>query len=85
MFRYDHSPGWFAMSAGTTFLRAEITAFGVLLLRVLSRPGGSATSAGAPPTGSASADGQLLAERFARGDIDEDAYSHRLGVLRRRR
>lgn len=58
-----------------------ITAF-VLLLRAFDRPQptGPHRAPWAPPT-QASPE-QLLAERFARGEIDEEEYRRRLQVLR---
>lgn len=38
-----------------------------------------------PPAGSASDPERILAERFARGEIDADEYHHRLTILRRSR
>jgi len=92
MFWYDRDPsgwGWFAMSGGMILFWALIITFGVLLFRAVSRPSGTHPSAGAPPgaappTGAAGGAEQLLAERFARGEIDEDEYQRRLAVLRGR-
>lgn len=82
MFWYDHDPsgwGWFTMSVGMILFWAVIITFGVLLFRALSRPGGMKTALGpVPPRPTAE---QLLAERFARGEIDEDEYHRRLTVL----
>ncbi|MER6032984.1 MULTISPECIES: SHOCT domain-containing protein [unclassified Streptomyces] len=82
MFWYDHSAGWgwFAMSVGMLLFWALIIALGVLLYRALARPGGNGAPTGPRPTGSAAE--HLLAERFARGEIDEEEYRHRLAVLR---
>ncbi|MFE2264517.1 SHOCT domain-containing protein [Streptomyces griseosporeus] len=83
MFWYDHDPGgwgWFTMSVGMILFWGVLITFGVLLWRALSRPDGSgAMSAPAPrrPTPE-----QLLAERFARGELDENAYRRGLTVLR---
>jgi putative membrane protein len=85
MFWYgDHMSGWgwFGASFGMlVFWGLIITAF-VLLLRALGRPEqpGSRSATRAPGT-PASAE-QLLAERFARGEIDEEEYRRRLQVLR---
>jgi putative membrane protein len=96
MFWYGHDPGgwgWFAMSAGMILFWAVLITVGVLVFRALSRPGGGPPpSYGTPPAydaparrprhGPPPAPEQLLAERFARGEIDEDEYRRRLGVLR---
>ncbi|WP_391858880.1 SHOCT domain-containing protein [Streptomyces rhizosphaerihabitans] len=58
---------------------ALIITFGVLLFRALARPERTETPrTGAPSSGAE----QLLAERFACGEIDEDEYHRRLAVLR---
>ncbi|KOV53599.1 hypothetical protein ADL00_34030 [Streptomyces sp. AS58] len=82
MFWYDHDVGgwgWFAMSVGMIFFWAVIIALGVLLYRALARPGGSDDRADARPLEPIPE--QILAERFARGEIDEDEYHRRLTVL----
>ncbi|MFE9773372.1 SHOCT domain-containing protein [Streptomyces sp. NPDC005931] len=79
MFWYDHDVsgwGWFAMSAGMILFWALIITFAVLLFRALSRPGEPPHT---PVTPSAE---DILRERLARGDIDEDDYRRRLNVLR---
>ncbi|MCX3062185.1 SHOCT domain-containing protein [Streptomyces beihaiensis] len=96
MFWYDHGHdvsgwGWFAMSFGMVLFWAVIIAVGVLLFRALARTGGGAAAGppppsvpppSTPPSASMSRPEQLLAERFARGEIDEDEYKRRLAVLR---
>ncbi|WP_328690313.1 SHOCT domain-containing protein [Streptomyces phaeochromogenes] len=75
--------GWFGMSLGmVVFWGLLITAF-VLLFRALNRPP-EHTGASAPPPAppASSTPEQLLAERFARGEIDEEEYQRRLEVLR---
>ncbi len=84
MFWYGHHMsgwGWFGASFGMiVFWGLGIAAF-VLFLRALDRSQPSGPRAPwAPPT-SASPE-QLLAERFARGEIDEEEYRRRLQVLR---
>lgn len=69
--------GWFAMSLGTPLPWALLIVAGVLLVRALGR----ATGAPHPPDGRSPAE-LPSAERFARGDIDEDDYRRRLAVLR---
>ncbi|MFD4606320.1 SHOCT domain-containing protein [Streptomyces sp. NPDC058464] len=85
MFWYDHDVsgwGWFTMSVGMILFWALIVFFGVLLYRALARPGGTGTTAGTLPHEPTPE--QLLAERFARGEIGEDEYHRRLTVLRGR-
>jgi putative membrane protein len=82
MFWYVHDVGgwgWVAMSAGMILFWAVIIALGVLLYRALARPGGSSDRADNPPLEPTPE--QILAERFARGDIDEDEYHRRLTAL----
>ncbi|MEV8550210.1 SHOCT domain-containing protein [Streptomyces glaucescens] len=83
MFWYDHNLsgwGWFAMSASMILFWVLIITLGVLLFRALARAGNTETA-----TGTREADPEkLLAERFARGEIDEDEYDRRLTVLRGR-
>ncbi|MFF9819768.1 SHOCT domain-containing protein [Streptomyces sp. NPDC014006] len=83
MFWYGHDPsgwGWFGMSVGMILFWAALIAFGVLLFRALSRSfDARATPSDSPPR---PAPEQLLAERFARGEIDEEEYHRRLTVLR---
>ncbi|MGW3099192.1 SHOCT domain-containing protein [Streptomyces sp. NPDC001102] len=84
MFWYDHHVsgwGWFTMSVGMILFWAVFIALGVLLFRALARPDDSTTSTGTPRGPGRSTAEQLLAERFARGEIDEDEYRHRLDVL----
>ncbi|GAB2922430.1 SHOCT domain-containing protein [Streptomyces heilongjiangensis] len=86
MFWYGHDLsgwGWFVMSTGMILFWAALIAFGVMLFRYLSGPSrtdGTGTSTGGPRPGHSPE--ELLAERFARGDIDEDEYRRRLTVLR---
>ena len=68
--------GWFAMSLGTLLFWGLLIAIGVLLFRTLNRGSGQVHTSGRPQPE------QLLAERFARGEIDEDEYRRRLAVLR---
>ncbi len=83
MFWYGHDPGgwgWFAMSVGMVVFWALLIAVAVLLFRALSQPSGSKAPNGPEQPGAAAE--QLLAERFARGQIEEDEYLRRLTVLR---
>ncbi|WP_435056790.1 SHOCT domain-containing protein [Streptomyces capoamus] len=83
MFWYGHGLGgwgWFVMSAGVILFWALIIALGVVLYRFLAGPreGGDRAGERQPVTSPE----QLLAARFARGEIDEDEYRRRLAVLR---
>ncbi|MFF7451557.1 MULTISPECIES: SHOCT domain-containing protein [unclassified Streptomyces] len=64
---------WFAMSAGTILLSALLITVAVLLFHTLNR---------APEPPHRESAERLLAERFARGEIDEEEYGHRMSVLR---
>lgn len=71
---WDGPPGWFGVLGGILWLLfwAAVIIVGIVLLRryVRSRPkvGDSAVA--------------VLGERYARGEINEDEYRQRLGVLR---
>ncbi|MHC3473246.1 SHOCT domain-containing protein [Streptomyces sp. 7R007] len=83
MFWNDHDVsgwGWFAMSAGMILFWAAIITIGVLLFRILTRPDGTPAVPRPAPRPE-----DLLAERFARGEIDEDEYHHRMAALRAER
>ncbi|MBL3664632.1 SHOCT domain-containing protein [Streptomyces sp. M2CJ-2] len=74
MFWYDHGVsgwGWFAMSAGMILFWALIITVAVLLFRALNRP----TQHTRTPAE------DILRERLARGEIDEDEYRRRLNAL----
>ena len=78
MFWYDHDVsgwGWFAMSAGMILFWALIITVAVLLFRALNRPHENTHSPAMP-----SAE-DILRERLARGEIDEDEYRRRLNTL----
>lgn len=78
MFWHGHGVsgwGWFAMSVGMILFWALIITATVLLFRALDRPQERFRTPAAP-----SAE-RLLAERFARGEIDEEEYRSRLAVL----
>jgi putative membrane protein len=66
--------GFGLMTAGNLLVWALIVVGVVALLRHLNRSG----PAGPRPTAE-----ELLAERFARGDVTEQEYRDRLDVLRR--
>ncbi|MGW6913329.1 SHOCT domain-containing protein [Kitasatospora sp. NPDC054939] len=74
--------GWFGMGIGLLLFTALLILGGVLLLRVVDRSTGRPAPP-APPgvVGHLSAE-QLLADRFARGEIDDREYRERLATLR---
>ncbi|MBC7269365.1 MAG: SHOCT domain-containing protein [Streptomyces sp.] len=68
--------GWFGMSVGmVAFWSLVITAV-VLGFRAVSRPYEHSRTPAAPTPE------QILAERFARGEIDDEEYRRRLSALR---
>ena len=69
--------GWTAMTIGSVLVLVLLGAIVVLLVRLGSR------SADRPPERRSPE--QLLGERFARGEIDEEEYRRRLDVLAGRR
>ncbi|MFD6033472.1 SHOCT domain-containing protein [Streptomyces griseoincarnatus] len=69
--------GWFAMSLGTVLVWAVLIVAGVLIVRAFGRASGPPAPADDRPAAE-----QVLAERFARGEIDEDEYRRRAAVLR---
>ncbi|WP_406481015.1 SHOCT domain-containing protein [Streptomyces sp. NBC_01615] len=69
--------GWFAMSLSSIVFWALLVAIAVLLFRTVNR-GHTGTN---PPPPEVTPE-RLLAERFARGEIDEDEYWRRMAVLR---
>lgn len=68
--------GWAAMTISMLLFWAVLVLGAVLLYRAVSRPsdGGRAEPLRVTPE-------QLLAERFARGEIDEEEYQRRLAAL----
>ena len=76
MFWTDHDPtgwGWAAMSMGMVVFGGLLIALAVVLVRGLNRPSDGLESRPSPE--------RLLAERFARGEIDEEEYRRRLAML----
>jgi putative membrane protein len=69
----DHMNGgwWWVMEIGWLIFLAVVVVLGVLLVRHLTSR---------PARGSSAED--ILAERFARGEIDEDEYRQRRSALR---
>ncbi|MFH0241476.1 SHOCT domain-containing protein [Streptomyces sp. HK10] len=73
--------GWFAMSAGMILFWVLVITAAVLLFRALDRPRERPRAHEGPRTPEGSSAERLLAERFARGEIDEEEYRGRLAVL----
>lgn len=77
MYWSDYDPsgwGWVVMTVGMFVFWGLLITLAVVLVRGLNRPSGQGH--GLRPTPE-----QLLAERFARGEIDEDEYRRRLATL----
>ncbi|MEU3467349.1 SHOCT domain-containing protein [Streptomyces sp. NPDC006687] len=70
------------MSLTTLIVWSLIVAATVLVVRALSRDGADGRTAPAPDPASDKGAERLLAERFARGEIDDEEYGRRLAVLR---
>ncbi len=84
MWGYDHDMsgwGYAAMGIGMVLFWALIIVGIIALVRVVRQPS-SAAPPSAPTAPSAPSPEQVLAARFARGEIDEAEYQHRLAVLR---
>ncbi|MCU1668418.1 MAG: hypothetical protein JWP40_1345 [Blastococcus sp.] len=78
MFWPDHDLtgwGWAPMVISMALFWALLIGGGVLLIRTLNRPSGG------PAPGARPSPQQLLAERFARGEIDDEEYRRRLATL----
>lgn len=79
MFWYDHDVsgwGWVGMTIGMVLFWGLVITAIVLLVRGVVR---NEQPTAAPPPANPE---QLLAERFARGEIDEQEYRNRLATLR---
>ncbi|NMH97766.1 SHOCT domain-containing protein [Pseudonocardia acidicola] len=72
--------GWTLMTISTVVFWALVIAGIVALVRFSAR-GGQARSAPSVPSVPRPTPEQMLAERFARGEIDEPEYRQRLDVL----
>ncbi|MDK9495987.1 SHOCT domain-containing protein [Streptomyces katrae] len=70
------------MSLTTLIVWTLIVAAAVLVVRALRRDGADGHTAAAPYSASDKGPERLLAERFARGEIDDEEYSRRIAVLR---
>ncbi|MET8567590.1 SHOCT domain-containing protein [Streptomyces sp. NPDC004783] len=78
-FWYTHDMGgwgWFGMSVGMVLFWALIVTVLVLVVRSVDHPR-ERTRTPAAPTPE-----QILGERYARGEIDEEEYRRRLSTLR---
>ena len=69
--------GYLLMTVSTVVFWGALIAGGISVYRSLNRTPANHGSAGNRPTPV-----QLLAERFARGEIDEEEYRQRLETLR---
>ncbi len=78
MFWHDRMSGWgYGLMAFSSLLFWALVITGiVLLVRYLGR------TTGQPPGGDRRSAERILAERFARGEIDEEEYRRRLETLR---
>jgi putative membrane protein len=81
-FHHEHGGGWDAahwIGASLMFLIlvAILVALGIFLFRTLRNTSTQATSV--PPANRAS---EILAERFARGEIDAEEFTRRRELLR---
>ncbi|BDM69359.1 hypothetical protein HEK616_28460 [Streptomyces nigrescens] len=72
--------GWLAMSVSMILFFALLILIVVLIVRALSRSGPLHNGHPAPRGGPSPE--QILAERYARGEIDEEEYHRRLATLR---
>jgi putative membrane protein len=77
--------GWFGMTIGTIFFWGLLIGLAVLVYRMLARGNTSSgtTSSGENRSPATAEPRQILAERYARGEIDEDEYQRRLATLTR--
>ncbi|EFC86127.1 SHOCT domain-containing protein [Parafrankia sp. EUN1f] len=92
MYWYYHNIGgwgWFAMSIGMLLFWAVLITGAVLLVRALIRSDARRPSVTRSPSESGAAHGpaapspeEILADRFARGEINEQEYRARLATLR---
>jgi putative membrane protein len=71
--------GWVGVLLWMVFLLLLFGGLAAVLIVALRRPG--EPRSGGVDTGSGGAE-RVLAERFARGEIDEEEYVRRRGVLR---
>ena len=71
--------GWFGMTIGMIAFWGLLIALAVLLYRSFSTKDTSPSQSQSGPTSPDPR--QILAERYARGEIDEDEYQRRLATL----
>jgi putative membrane protein len=69
--------GWALMAISMVLFWGVLILGGIALYRGLNRPSSDGSSTGPRPTPQ-----NVLAERFARGEIDEEEYRRRLDALR---
>jgi len=78
MIWYDHAWSWW----GWLLMTVGMLAFwGLVIWGVVTVARGGIRESGTTASGPASSPQQILAERFARGEIDEDDYRQRLAAL----
>jgi len=76
---FDHDMGWWGyagMVIGMVVFSAAIL-FGIIVAVIYAVRDRSAIAPPPPPTAT-----EILAARFARGEIDEAEYGHRMALLR---
>jgi putative membrane protein len=81
--------GWFFMSVGMLLFWVVVIVGAVLLARAVTRSDGRGRPPTRPPAEPPTGGGpvgqspeQILADRFARGEIDEQEYRARMAALR---
>ncbi|MFJ6934409.1 SHOCT domain-containing protein [Streptomyces sp. NPDC101132] len=85
MYWYGHGMGgwgWFAMSLTTLIVWALIVASALLVARAYRRESTDGHPVSVSDAGPDKGVEGLLAERYARGEIDDEEYERRLEVLR---
>ncbi|MFB7169950.1 SHOCT domain-containing protein [Streptomyces sp. NPDC056254] len=85
MYWYGHGMdgwGWFAMSLTALIVWALIVAAALLVARAYRRENIDGHPVSVSDTGPDKGVEALLAERYARGEIDDEEYKRRLEVLR---
>jgi putative membrane protein len=84
MFWYDHDMGWWGyagMGIGMVLFWALVIVGIVALIRAMGAGNSAGAANPAPPRRYASPE-EVLADRFARGEIDETEYQNRVRLLR---